>query len=715
MRDRHDDFENKHSSLLEEHGSHKEATAGTLERLAKMVETEAGTREADVYELKQMADGLRVGLSDESTERTNNIRSVWERIQQLESIIEEMGGLSEILKTHSDHHGKHGDRIVEMQEVLESLRSELKQEKDVREADVFELREKIAGEGFAREGHYNSVQELLDAEKIIREASVKDLHNHVQAHHDKLHGAIGSESSAREKKHGSIDGRLAELERELAAHHDKLHGAIGSESSAREKKHGSIEERLAELERELGAQNDKLHGAIGSESSAREEKHGYIDGRLFELEKMLGSLVGKDALSDVQAYLKKLREEMEVKLHQLSMDQGRQDDDTAKLQREIIEESNKREFKCIELEEKIAAHKKLLEVRITDVEELITSESKHMKTRIETNYEELLGEMQTALKHNHEHFTAEIEALWDKCTGQLTHETTLRENAFLQFTDRLGGLEHLLKQYMERPIVDMTAGKLSEEDLLPLQQKLLWLQQSLTADMNKIASAYEAADKEMKFVIDSEQKRREATIVERLEKLNALMDGRMKQEKQERQQSFDSVGRSVDIETQERKKALAKVWAGMDSHTHDLTVSGGEEKSYQREILPMEMAKSDSTASLPANPYFTPFGSIMTSSPVIRTVSPSVATAVKTYSAPPVTAQWLPGVMTAPSATVVHPRPAEMKQMGGSIRATVKSRGLDDSMSMTSSRREPQVITTVTKSAPKVACGKAHYEFTGPG
>jgi len=648
----------KHTELATDHGGHKETTSSELARLEKMIRDLAGA---------------------ESTERSNNVRSLWERIQQLESIIEQMGGLSEMLKKHGDHHGKHSDRIVELQEILESLRAELRQERECRETEDQRL------------------QELLFTERTSRESNVNDLHNNAQANHDKLHGAIGNESMTREEKHICIErdltARIVELEKEVHGSYDKLHGAIGNEVTTRAQKHGDHASRLAELEKIIQEQQRALHGAISSEGNTRTEKLSCVDSRLAELEKLLGSLVGKDALSDVQNYLKKLREEFESKIHQLSLDQGRQDDDLAatrdKLQREIIEESNKREFKCIELEEKIAAHKKLLEGRITDLEESITTESKHMRTRMETNHEELLGEVQNALKHNHEHFTAEIQALWDKCMGLVTHETTLRENAFLQLSDRLGGLELLLKQYMERPIVDMTQGKLSEEDLLPLQQKLLWLQQSLTADINKVASAFEAADKEQKFVIDNEQKRREATIVERLEKLNNLMDGRLKQEKQERQIAFDRVGQSVDMEAQERKRALAKVWAGMDSHTHDLTLSGGEEKSYER----TEMVKA-------------------ASSPV---------TMVKTYSAPPVATTMLHNVISSPVTTMSRPAPMQQMvqvqqiPMGASIRApapsqVVKTRSLDDSMR--SSGSEQKIITTVNKSAQKVACGKASYDFS---
>jgi len=141
----------KHTELATDHGGHKDITSSELARLEKMIRDLAGA---------------------ESTERNNNVRSLWERIQQLESIIEEMGGFSEMLKKHGDHHGKHSDRIVELQEILESLRAELRQERECRETEDQRL------------------QELLFTERTSRESNVNDLHNNAQANHDKLHGAI---------------------------------------------------------------------------------------------------------------------------------------------------------------------------------------------------------------------------------------------------------------------------------------------------------------------------------------------------------------------------------------------------------------------------------------------------------------------------------------------------------------------------------------------
>merc|ERR1719409_335065 len=134
------------------------------------------------------------------------------------------------------------DSHASIGEQVEALKNELTKETSTREADIFELRERVGGEKLARAEHHSSVQELIAREKAAREAHAQELMANERAardaHHDNIQEHLQKWQESHHAHRASADERFINLEQLLSAsteRHDAMknhHASIGEEVEA---------------------------------------------------------------------------------------------------------------------------------------------------------------------------------------------------------------------------------------------------------------------------------------------------------------------------------------------------------------------------------------------------------------------------------------------------------------------------------------------------
>merc|ERR1719265_150216 len=134
-------------------------------------------------------------------------------------------------------HEQHASNHVALSDKVADLEKYVQAEKDVREADIYELRKLIGGGQAARQGHHSSIQEILEEERKERENHVGQLagqwgqmaaqmndhadhhESHIHNHNallervDALEAAVQQSSGAQSGHDPMLGGIVGELQR----------------------------------------------------------------------------------------------------------------------------------------------------------------------------------------------------------------------------------------------------------------------------------------------------------------------------------------------------------------------------------------------------------------------------------------------------------------------------------------------------------------------
>merc|ERR1719379_950385 len=133
--------ETGHSGLKDVHSSLREKLEALEQKLHIEINKEASTREADVYELRELVGGEKLARQEHHSSVQEIIAS--ERREREKHAGQVHEHLADEKATRDVHHASVDERLA-------ALEQNVSREVNTREADVYELRELIGGEKLAR-------------------------------------------------------------------------------------------------------------------------------------------------------------------------------------------------------------------------------------------------------------------------------------------------------------------------------------------------------------------------------------------------------------------------------------------------------------------------------------------------------------------------------------------------------------------------------------
>lgn len=233
-----------HAGRHNEHAANHASLVDQVAELERLVMSEKSVREADVYELRELVGGEKLArqshhasvqeiMEQERKEREAHKNEIQERFCFFGDRVDSMGG------NDAGQHEQHASNHVALSDKVADLEKYVQAEKDVREADIYELRKLIGGEQAARQGHHSSIQEILEEERKERENHVGQLagqwgqmaaqmndhadhhESHIHNHNallervDALEAAVQQSSGAQSGHDPMLGGIVGELQRQL--------------------------------------------------------------------------------------------------------------------------------------------------------------------------------------------------------------------------------------------------------------------------------------------------------------------------------------------------------------------------------------------------------------------------------------------------------------------------------------------------------------------
>lgn len=267
---------------LDEHAKVTKEMQEVLDKLENKLHTEIakeqGVREADIYELRELVGGEQLARQGHHA----NIQEILDQERRAR-------------EAHADRHDTHADNHSALVDRVGMLESLVQKEKDVREADIYELREMVGGEQLARQGHHTSVQEILEEERKAREQHMFHLNDFADRH------------DAHANNHNAVIERLTDLETTVQ------NQILGSQDQVLLTRVNDLERHLMNEAATRDNEVNELRNVIGGEQAAMQQQQAAVQG----LEQQV--VDAKASASHVAAHLnneiKHLRELLDTHSH----------------------------------------------------------------------------------------------------------------------------------------------------------------------------------------------------------------------------------------------------------------------------------------------------------------------------------------------------------------------------------------------------------------